>query len=461
MLYAKTMYRIILPLGLILSACAPGPQPETSTRTATPDQSVIPVINAFPSSAAPSPSRSNRDIARDFLDLSFQLESGEKIPTLARFEGPITLRVIGKPSPTLVPELNRLLYRLRNEAGIAINPVQNESASITVESVPLSTIQKYQPKAACFVAPNISKLSEYRGLRRSPSASWEFSEQRKKFTIVIPNDSTPQEIRDCLHEELAQALGPLNDLYRLPDSIFNDDNQHSILTGFDMLILRIYYASNLRSGMTREDVAARLPALLSRLNPAGDRITPQFLSATPRVWSDAIVTALGRGTAPRNRLPAAQKALRIAIDEGWTDNRRAFTHLSLGRLNQAHDAPTAVRHFQLAKHFYAATPGTEPNRAYTASQLAAYAISQGDNEEALRLISPHLRIAKRYENAALLASLLLLRAEALEQSGRKEEAHQVRLDSLGWARYGFGADWAIEAKLREIAALKPVKGPNG
>jgi len=37
----------------------------------------------------------------------------------------------------------------------------------------------------------------------------------------------------------------------------------------------------------------------------------------------------------------------------------------------------------------------------------------------------------------------------------------VRLDSLGWARYGFGADWAVRAKLREISALSPLKEPNG
>ena len=52
-------------------------------------------------------------------------------------------------------------------------------------------------------------------------------------------------MRDCLHEELAQALGPLNDLYRLPNTVFNDDNFHSVLTGFDMTILRATYAPGL------------------------------------------------------------------------------------------------------------------------------------------------------------------------------------------------------------------------
>jgi hypothetical protein len=52
--------------------------------------------------------------------------------------------------------------------------------------------------------------------------------------------------------------------------------------------------------------------------------------------------------------------------------------------------------------------------------------------------------------------MMMLRAEALELTGRT-----VRLDSLGWARYGFGADWAVRAKLREIGSLNPLKGRRG
>ena len=76
-------------------------------------------------------------------------------------------------------------------------------------------------------------------------------------------------------------------------------------------------------------------------------------------------------------------------------------------------------------------------------------------------MAPHFDTAARHENAALLSTLLLLRAEALDLTGRVSEAREVRMDSLGWARYGFGADWAVRAKLREIAALNPLKGPRG
>ena len=50
------------------------------------------------------------------------------------------------------------------------------------------------------------------------------------------------------------------------------------------------------------------------------------------------------------------------------------------------------------------------------------------------------------------------RVEALELENRHAEARSVRLDSIGWARYGFGPDWAVRAKLREIASLNPLKG---
>ena len=59
------------------------------------------------------------------------------------------------------------------------------------------------------------------------------------------------------------------------------------------------------------------------------------------------------------------------------------------------------------------------------------------------------------QNAALLATYLMMKAEALTLEGRMSEAQSVRLDSLGWARYGFGSEAEISARLRDIAAITP------
>lgn len=449
------MRKILLPFALLLNACMPVTHNDTATR-AIAGAAPLPAMKTFATPHPVQTAKSNADLAQDFLELSFELESGRALPVFTRFEGPISVRIIGAPPLSLGSDLNRLIGRLRTEAQIDITRTTSPQANITIQAVSRQQIRNKLPDAACFVVPNVTSLDEYRALRRSPRTSWTSLQTRERLAIFLPNDASPQEARDCLHEELAQAIGPLNDLYRLPDSVFNDDNVHTVLTGFDMMILRAYYAPDLQSGMSRAQVAARLPQVLARINPDGQGRPIQPVSRTPRAWSDAVQSALGPGATPNQRRTAAADALNIAKQMGWTDHRRAFAHYANGRLLMATDPDAAQLHFAQADRFYAATPGAELHRAYVATQLAAYAITQGDGDHALRLIEPQLALATSHENAALLSTLLMLRAEAMALTGQSAEARTVRVDSLGWARYGFGPDWAVRAKEREIASLNPL-----
>lgn len=445
----------LLLLALAMSGCATVPLEDTPTRAAQIADSTLPPMKMFSGTRPTAPERSNANIAADFLSLHFELESGRKLPVFTRFEGPVTVRVTGSPAPSLGPDLGRLIGRLRSEAGIDIRQVASGPANITIEAVSRADIRHALPDAACFVVPNVSSLAEFRRDRRRASTSWSNLTRRDRLGIFVPADSSPQEIRDCLHEELAQALGPLNDLYRLPDSVFNDDNVHTVLTGFDMLVLRATYDPSLASGMSEPEVAARLPAILARLNPGGSQIAVAPVSATPRAWIDAVQTALGPGSGSDARRGAANTAAHVSQQMGWTDHRRAFSHYMLGRMIQVYDPALAQQHYGTALHYLALTPGTDLHRAYLATQTAAYAISLGDGATALRQISPSIAVASRAENAALLSTLMLLEAEALDLVGQGDRARAVRLDSIGWARYGFGSDWAVRAKMQEIAALNP------
>ncbi|WP_435311704.1 DUF2927 domain-containing protein [Primorskyibacter sedentarius] len=444
---------LILCLVVALTGCTPLPGKNPASAAVEPD--ALPPMVTFASPRPSPPSASNADIARDFLDLTFRLESGRDLPILTRFEGPIRVRVTGAPPPTLRGDLDRLLLRLRDEAGLDIATTSSSTAEITIQAVSRRNIQRVLPTAACFVVPNVTSLTEYRRLQRSNSITWSRLQRRKHLAIFVPNDVSPQEIRDCLHEELAQAIGPLNDLYRLPDSVFNDDNMHTVLTGYDMLLLRAYNHPSLRNGMTRDEVTARLPAILASLNPEGEGRASRPLQETPRAWIHAIETALGPGASETERMQAGKEAVQIATELGWTDHRRAFSHFAMGRLLRGTDPDAAQLEILRADRFYAKSPQTKLHRAYVASQLAAHAIAQGNGAEALNLLRPHLDTAARHENAALLATLMLLRVEALELVGRRTEAEALLLDSLGWARYGFGEDWAVFAKMHEISALNP------
>ncbi|WP_116597134.1 DUF2927 domain-containing protein [Primorskyibacter marinus] len=453
------MRHVLLPVLIALSGCVPLPG-DTPVNAAVQNETFPPVAR-FVAKPQSLPALSNADLARDFLDLSFQLESGRELPVLTRFEGPIRIRITGAPSASLGGDLGRLLYRLRSEAGLDISTTNRSSADITIQAVPRSDIQRALPTAACFVAPNVTSLAQYRRMKHSTKINWSRLKRRERLAIFVPNDVSPQEIRDCLHEELAQAIGPLNDLYRLPDSVFNDDNVHTILTAHDMLILRTYYHPTLRNGMTREEVAAELPGILATLNPRGKNRAPRYLPPTPRSWIAAIETALGPGASPTERRDAGAEAVKIAGNLRWTDHRRAFSHFAMGRLLLDVDAKEALEQFKLADRYYARTPQTALHRAYVAAQLAAHAVANANGKRALALLAPHFDTAARHENAALLSTLMLLRVEALDLRGRTAEAQAERLDSLGWARYGFGEDWAVRAKMYEISALNPLKNNTG
>ncbi len=439
---------------LALAACSGTNAPEAARRA--PTEVALPPMKTFGAPRVLQPSRSNRSIAADILDLTFQLESGRALPVLTRFEGPITVRVQGSAPQSLVTDLDRLLNRFRREAGIDITRARADGpASITIEVLDRRTLQRSVPEAACFVVPRLTSWAEFRRNRRSALLDWTTLRTRERMAIFLPGDVSPQEVRDCLHEELAQAIGPLNDLYRLSDSVFNDDNFHTVLTGFDMLVLRALYSDDLLSGMTRAQVAERLPAILDRLNPRG-RSGPDGTSGdTPRRWISAIETALGpRGSPPRRRA-AAQNAVEIARALGWDDNRAAFSLYALGRLSIGAEPELAITSFLQAGTLYRNSADTEVQAAHVAMQLAAFALSAGQGDIALDIVDRNIAPVAAAENAALLSTLLMVKAEALELEGKTAEAQSIRNDALGWARYGFGSDAEVRARFNEISSLRP------
>lgn len=70
---------------------------------------------------------------------------------------------------------------------------------------------------------------------------------------VIRGEHPPELRTSCIHEELAQGLGLANDSPRARPSIFNDDEEFSLLTHHDELLLRMLYDPRLRPGMTEAE----------------------------------------------------------------------------------------------------------------------------------------------------------------------------------------------------------------
>ena len=437
-----------------LAACADVPTGPDPVRLDFPE------MQRFTATSPGRATRPNSEIALDFIDLAFRMESGRALPVFTRFEGPITVRVAGRFEQATLDDLTDLLKRFRSEARIDINYAKTSDANIVIEAVPSRALQRVAPNAACFVVPNVQSWTELRAARNTPTLDWARLRTREKVAIFLPSDVTPQEIRDCLHEELAQALGPLNDLYRLPDSVFNDDNIHAVLTGFDMLILRAYYTSDLRSGMTEEQVTARLPNILARINPRGQRRGGQIPSSTSREWIDAMVVALGDGVSDSRRRQAAARAISIGQRQGWTGPREGFANYAYGRLQIGNDANLALGAFNSARRAYGQSPVTNIHAAHIAVQLAAFTLISNDADATIAITDPAIDIARTHENAALMSLLMMFKAEALDLKGDTQAGMALRMDSLGWALYGFGDRDEVIDRLNEIASLVPPLPPT-
>ncbi|MGV8987348.1 MAG: DUF2927 domain-containing protein [Cypionkella sp.] len=452
-----------------LSGCTPqqdmGVTKNATGPDALPQHGVVLPFRPAPGLAVRRP---NDQIAQDFLDLEFHMESGQALPVLTRFEGSITVAMAGAVPPTARADVLVLIRRLKAEAGLDLTLLADGSpAALTLNFERKALLHRIDPSAACFVVPNVSTLSEYRRRRGSEDLDWTGLRLRTRAAVFLPGDASPQEIRDCLHEETAQALGPVNDLYRLPDSVFNDDNFQSVLTGFDMLMLRLHYAPDFTNGMSEAEVTARLPEVLARLNPGGAGSGTWSAPDTLRVWLDQVGLALNGAASSEVRYAAARRSLSIALGQGWQDNRLGFSYYILGRMQaprggagtaSAYDAAEAD--YAAAARIYQTLPDEGVHLAHALMQLAAIALARGQEDQAIALADRTMPLARVAQNAALLATVMLIKAEALAATGHGDAARELRLDSLAAARYGFGAEPEIRARAAEIAALAQQNFPG-
>ncbi len=393
--------------------------------------------------------RANSAIADEFLAYMFETEGGVRIPRLLRYEGPVRVSI----DPALGAyrqDLQAVLAGMRQQSGLDI-ALTSGPAQIRVLQVPAAALKQIYPTAACVVVPGVRSFAE---VQRRQFPRWSRQTALTTAVVLIPDTTSPYVVRACLNEEIAQALGPVNDQYRVSDTVFNDDNVFNSLTDYDHLILRLLYSPELQTGMSQAAVRARLPALLARENPAGANRAGRPSQPDPR-WQTLIETAMS-STPPRaTRLSAAEKAVQRARRLGG--HRLAHALLIYGRLTLGTQPALAAPAFQEAYQINLRELGAGNLRtALAAMHVAAVAVKAGEFEAVLTLTTPALATAKRYREPVLQAGIQSLRALAYARLGQNRAAQAARVDSLAQARYAFGNDAAqIASAQAQIDRLLP------
>jgi hypothetical protein len=85
----------------------------------------------------------------------------------------------------------------------------------------------------------------------------------RRAEVILPVDAGDFTFYDCAYEELLQALGAINDDASVPWTMFNDDVQMGFFDVYDQYLLNILYDPRISAGMTKDEVDAILPDILS------------------------------------------------------------------------------------------------------------------------------------------------------------------------------------------------------
>lgn len=84
--------------------------------------------------------------------------------------------------------------------------------------------------------------------------------------LTVIRGELPDRMRlACIHEELAQSLGLVNDYPRARPSIFNDNEEFALLTRQDEMMLKMLYDPRLTPGMTLAEARPIVEAMAAEL----------------------------------------------------------------------------------------------------------------------------------------------------------------------------------------------------
>lgn len=84
--------------------------------------------------------------------------------------------------------------------------------------------------------------------------------------VIIPVDQAQMhgKLVACVVEEITQVLGLPNDSEKVFPSIFNDKTPQDLLTGLDLILLKLLYNSSIRAGMTAAEIESPVQHLLKQ-----------------------------------------------------------------------------------------------------------------------------------------------------------------------------------------------------
>jgi Protein of unknown function (DUF2927) len=207
----------------------------------------------------------NDEIADGFFKIAFgaELQIGQPEARIRKFDGPVRIFVASKGLPDRRSEIAAIVGDIRaridhlditftndpNAANFFVTLVAARDFKRTIRSLYGSEkAKRIQQSLQPQCLSGIGKDERFR-IRRAE--------------VILPVDAGEFTFYDCAYEELLQALGAINDDRSVPWTMFNDDVQMGFFDVYDQYLLNILYDPRIRAGMTKAEVDAAMPDVLS------------------------------------------------------------------------------------------------------------------------------------------------------------------------------------------------------
>lgn len=384
-------------------------------------------------------------LVEDFVDLQFKTEWGSGHEQLLRWPGPVTVGMVGPELDAYRPDVADLLARLNQDAPtLDISLANAGPGDITIRTAPKSEMREIAETALCFFAPVALDWEGYKAANARGDGGWDGIRKLENITIFIPEHAAPHVFRICFVEEIMQALGPGNDLYRLEDSGFNDDEVHVAPTAFDFLMLRTLYHPSLRPGMSQPEAraAARkvLTNELAKTGEASTRIPRKRTDHDQEYQLYHYFSDVRRDPDERRELLDLANEAAAKLDE----NDHRIGEALRSEAYFASEREQSVRAVDFAEravaHFEQTLPEGSARLARSRADLGLFLLLNRQYDEAIDVLSAAEPWLAAHGKEDDLASSMRLRAIALAQVGEFDDAADAARDALAWAAFVYGAD---------------------
>src|SRR3984957_3356761 len=205
------------------------------------------------------------EIKDGFFKIAFnaELQLGAPAERVRKFDEPIRIFLDSKSEPDRRPEITAIIADIKahvDHLDVAVTD-DRQAANFTVRLVPAHDLERtirslYGNGKARRIqqALNQQCLSEIRKDQRF---------RIRRAEVILPIDAGDFTFYDCAYEELLQALGAINDDRSVPWTMFNDDVQMGFFDVYDQYLINILYDPRIRPGMTKDEVDAVLPDVMS------------------------------------------------------------------------------------------------------------------------------------------------------------------------------------------------------